>query len=117
MQHYKDLMKNQLEVNVDARERVNKNKAIARVVCNENIRFGMLIEGKTIDETRANKRVFLEVLTDILALDRAWRKVTEENEGLRGTDYGDKEVLEQEVQLALGYTPGLEADKKKLDTL
>lgn len=47
------------------------------------------------------------------SLDRAWRKMLQENPELRGTDYDDKEMLEQDKQLELGYMPGHDADVKK----
>jgi hypothetical protein len=35
--------------------------------------------------------------------ERAWRQVTEQNVDLRGTDYSQKEELEQEKKMELGY--------------
>lgn len=43
-----------------------------------------------------------------------WDKVMEENPELRGQDYGDKKIVEQEWQLAHGYEPGLPGDVKRL---
>lgn len=36
---------------------------------------------------------------------RIWRKVIEENESLRGSDYETKDIVEQRKQIALGYDP------------
>lgn len=37
--------------------------------------------------------------------DRAWRDILEENEELRGSDYGEKDRLEEEKMEELGYSP------------
>lgn len=56
---------------------------------------------------------YLETMTerisfaqDYASFDRAWRKVLQDHEGLRGKDYADKAVLEQEKQIDLGYEIG-----------
>ena len=48
---------------------------------------------------------------------RIWRKVLSENEELRGSDYSDKTILEQDKMLQLGYEVGYPNDIKKLKTL
>ena len=49
--------------------------------------------------------------------DRAWRKVLEDNEHLRGRDYGDKKILEQEEQIDLGYAYGFDQDIKRINKI
>ena len=44
-------------------------------------------------------------------------RVLAENESLRGTDYGDKDKVEQEAQIRLGYESGYRENVKKLETL
>lgn len=50
-------------------------------------------------------------------MDRAWRKALQENPELRGSDYSDKEVLEQSKELELGYAPNYQKDIKTLKLL
>jgi len=57
------------------------------------------------------KEVMTEIVTEILSLDRQWRKILEENEDMRGNDYDGgkwklKEQLEQEHQMKVGYESG-----------
>lgn len=78
-----------------ARERKNKNTAIAFVL-KQNFPALQDIPGKTI----AN------MVGDILTADRGWRDFLLYNKEYRGTDYGDKDMLEQEAQIALGYSGG-----------
>lgn len=77
-----DQVKQYLEEQPSARERKNKNRAI----CN------MMI-----------KKYIQEMVGDILNADRAWRKVLEDNPQLRGSDYEDKDQLEENKQRELGY--------------
>lgn len=77
-----------------ARERKNKNRAIANVI----------IEKLSLHEISKDK--ITDMVGEILSLDRKWRKILEENEDLRGTDYKEKDILEQNKMLELGYEPG-----------
>jgi hypothetical protein len=47
----------------------------------------------------------------------AWGDVTREHKDLRGSDYGEGEVLEQEHILSLGYEVGFTEDIKRLKTI
>ena len=47
----------------------------------------------------------------------AWGDVTRENPELRGSDYWEKEKLEQEKKLSLGYEPSYYQNLEKLSTL
>lgn len=83
---------NLLEKEPRARERKYKARAISRVLQarHESLRA---VSVETIDE----------VVGDTLSLDREWRKILLENPHLRGTDYDDKNKLENEAKIRLGY--------------
>lgn len=49
--------------------------------------------------------------------DRAWRKVLQKNPDLRGTDFDDKQILEEEKMLELGYSPNYYKDVEQLKLL
>lgn len=100
------VLKNYLEEQPLARERKNKNRAIGNLL-REN--YPML---STIP-----REYLADVVGDVLTMDRAWRKVLEDNEHLRGDDYNQKTQLEEKMELELGYTPGFDQDVKKLKTL
>lgn len=51
---------------------------------------------------------------------RIWRKVTEENVDLRGTDYNQndsKQILEERKMIELGYEPNFRANVSQLKML
>ena len=83
------------------RERTNKNKGIAN----------MLSEKYQIEIPKDKRDDFI---ADILSADRCWRLALSEDESLRGSDYEQKDVLEQKEMLYLGYIPG-EAQIKKIN--
>jgi hypothetical protein len=88
------VIKTYLEQQPLARERKNKNRCLANLIIKEyNIEID---KGKLTD-----------IVGEILNMDRAWRKVLEENENLRGQDYKEKVILEQKKMLELGYEPKL----------
>lgn len=89
----KKYLEHYLEDEPKARERKNKNRALANAV--------IRIHGLEV-----TKEKMTEVVSAILHGDRMWRKILEERPELRGSDYGDKEILEQEKQIELGYEPG-----------
>ena len=95
-----------LEKTIPARERKNKDRAIARLLQEEHVRT----KEYPID-------LLTEIVGEVLALDRYWRKILEERESLRGSDYGDKDKLEAEHQLDLNYVPNFEKDIKMFDNL
>jgi len=82
------------------RERANKNKGIANMITKK---YGV--------QFPFDKRN--DIIADILSFDRAWRKALEENPELQGTDYNDKERLEQQKQIQLGYEPRYYQDIKR----
>src|SRR3990167_3878921 len=49
--------------------------------------------------------------------DRLWRKCLNENEHLRGKDWNDRRIYEEQAQINLGYEAGYRSDIKKLATL
>lgn len=106
MKVIKDEIRRHLVATPGFRERKNKYKGIARLIVDECPPLGDLDRGTLIG-------VFIKFTT----MNRVWNKILQDEPELRGTDYGDKDVLEQEVELELGYTPGFEQDKKKLQTL
>lgn len=79
-----------LEGEPKARERSNKNRAIGNLISKQ---YGLEID----------KAKMSDMVGEILSADRAWRKVLEENESLRGSDYQMKDELEINKQRELGY--------------
>lgn len=63
------------------------------------------------------KETLVSVVQDYNTYDRYWRKILEEDETVRGSDYEDREILSQEKQLELGYSPNYKNDLKILNTL
>lgn len=86
------------------RERKNKNGFIAMLIQKEHNAW----RGISTDEL---ERIVVEVST----IDRIWRQVLQENPELRGSDYKDKNVLEQEKILELGYQPGVKRVMEKIE--
>lgn len=99
---------NYLKKEPRARERKNKNRAIANVILQPYLK-GFGING--------NKEIMADMVGEILSLDRKWRKILEENPDLRGTDYEQKDILEQQAQINLGYEPDYKNNVAKLKTL
>lgn len=86
----KNTLEKYLEAEPRARERANKNRAIGNVI----IRKYAL---------EMDKDVMADIVGEILTADRAWRQILEQQPDLRGSDYNDKDLLEKEAQLNLGY--------------
>ena len=79
-----------LEKSLTFRERSQKDVCLAK----------LLIQKYNLDiEPERLKHVLQEYNT----LDRNWRKILNENEHLRGTDYGEKQGLEERKLTELGY--------------
>lgn len=93
-----DEVKQFLEENVPARERANKDKALVMLLVRRQPMFRKAIEADLI-----SMGMLLTMVQDYTSMDRAWRKILQDNEALRGSDYEQKELLEQEVQEQLGY--------------
>lgn len=77
------------------RERKNKNRGIANLILDHWAPLTRLLMVK-------NDRL-ADIVGQVGSYDRAWRQCLEHHPELRGSDYGDKDVLEQEKQLELGY--------------
>ena len=101
----KEQMENFLENQPLARERSNKNRAIAN----------LLLKGHPSLEI--GKSLLTEIVGEALSIDRLWRKVLEEREDLRGSDYKQGKILSQEKQIELGYEPAHHRNIKALNRL
>ncbi len=88
-------IKKHLKENIKVRERRNKNLFIAWLLSKK---YG---DNNVIPFTKIE-----DLIVDAASYDRAWRKVLQDCPHLRGSDYVEKEVLEQEKQIQLGYEPG-----------
>ena len=81
-----------LENEPKGRLRANKNKAIA-----------YLIRKKYQQLFQIDNNLVADIIAEASSLDRAWRQVLQENENLRGSDYAQKDELEELKQQELGY--------------
>jgi hypothetical protein len=81
-----------------SRERSNKDRAIVNVLVRRYPELKKVIELEML-----SKGTLVSFVQDHNSMDRAWRKVLEERPELRGTDYGEKDKLEADVQEQLGY--------------
>ena len=59
-----------------------------------------------------SKSQLLDFAQDFANYTRTWNRILQEREDLRGSDYDQKIILEQEAELNLGYTPGFGQDLK-----
>lgn len=94
----KEIITKKLEDEVLFRERKNKDKGIANIVAAHH--WGImqaLKDGYLTIESLAN------ALQEYASLDRCWRKILEERQELRGSDYDDKDELERRKLEELGY--------------
>lgn len=66
-----------------ARERANKDRAIINLLLEKN------------PNLKEYKEQLIRLVGEYSKLDRYWRKILEERPDLRGSDYGDKEKLEE----------------------
>lgn len=74
------------------RERSNRERGIINLLLK---RYPKLAE--------VGKDTLIEFCHDFTSMDRCWRKILEEKKSFRGSDYQDKEELEEEARLDLGY--------------
>lgn len=86
-------VKTQLEKYPTARERAKKNRFIAWLL---DKTYNWKLAGLNVEAME-------NLLKDAATYDRAWRKVLQDEEHLRGSDYEDKTMLEKEKQIELGY--------------
>ena len=92
-----------LETYPQARLRSNKDSAMVNLLMKK---YPVL--------TTIEKKTLVEMVKDYNSMDRQWRKILEDRPELRGSDYDDKERLEQKKQVELGYEVGFTRDKKTL---
>ena len=78
-----------------ARERKNKDRACVYVLLKH---FESL--------NNVPKDVLIRFVQEYATLDRQWRKLLQDNVGLRGVDYETKKMLSQKKQIELGYEGG-----------
>jgi hypothetical protein len=102
----KTIIEKYLEDNQDARERKHNNYAICSIIKERFDLFDIISTDGLVSICKLYS-----------TLDRTWRKILSEREDLRGSDYNDKEMLEQEKINELGYMVGVAQDIKKLNTL
>jgi len=98
-----------LEREPNFRQRKNKNKGIA-ILLND-------IHPVINTPIKIPFETMVDIVKDCATIDRAWRKILEDRKDLRGSDYEDKKVLEQEKMLDLGYLPGHNKDLKTIKNL
>lgn len=98
-----DKIKEKLEKYPEYRERKKKNLLIAKMLA---FKYSL--------ETTLPVEILESIVADSSTYDRAWRKILQENVNLRGKDYEEKEILEQEKQIELGYQPGIKRSIKKV---
>jgi len=97
-------LKSYLETEPRARERSNKNRAIGNLISKQ---YGLEID----------KNKMADMVGEILSADRAWRLILQNEPSLRGQDYNQKQILEENKMLELGYVPNFQQYNKKLKTL
>ncbi len=93
-----------------SRERARKDEAIVK----------LLTAHRMWDETaRTDMSIpnLIDLVKDYATADRAWRDILLNEEELRGSDYNQKQLLEEEKMIMMGYAPGYSQDVKKLKTL
>lgn len=98
---YKDI-KHDLEFYPALRERKNKNRYIA-VKLEKKYKTGLPIEK------------LIEIAIDASTIDRGWRYILQHTPRLRGKDYDEKKVLEQNKKIELGYEGGIDEFKDLID--
>lgn len=86
------------------RERCNKDRGICNLLIEK---YHLVI----------SKEMLTNVIQDANSMDRYWRKLTAENEDLRGSDYYTKRQVEERKQIALGYESGYYQNKDLLSNL
>ncbi len=96
-----------LEREPRARERVNRARAIWNIL--------LELDPRLRGEELMTKEMFIDNWSTIQSLNRLICKVEEDNELLRGMDYKDKDRLEEEKMIELGYQPGHKFYSKELN--
>lgn len=102
----KERIKNYLEKMSQARERKFHKRAVVNVLLEDYPQFRGLDKQKLID-----------FCADFESGTREWREITRLNPHLRGSDYEDKDKLEQQYQINRGYEANYQQDIKQLGML
>lgn len=89
----------------EARERRNKSKVVAGLI------------KKDFPVLNVDYKLLAEILERAETYDRYWRKILEENENLRGSDYKTKKRVVQRKQIELGYEPNYHKNIQTLKML
>lgn len=92
-----ELIKGKLKTHPEFRERSKRGYGLCKLALR-----ACGLEGKEDQYTESELIAFA---LRYESYERAWRAVTNDCVELRGKDYSDKIVLEQEKQLELGYEP------------
>src|SRR4051812_20357002 len=108
----KESVEDYLENELRFRERKNKDKGVVILLARRYQVLAQLLKREEI-----GMETVTAIIQDAYSMDRAWRQALQHDPNLRGSDYEEKEALEAEKQIALGYLPGFEADVRKLQTL
>ena len=101
MSHF-DEIKSKLQLYPLVRERKNKNVFIARLLLNK---FSSRLQ------TGIDEKLMEDIIVTGASYDRNFRQVLQECPELRGSDYSDKQSLEEDKMLQLGYQPKIKEDK------
>ena len=94
----KQEVKSYLEIEPKFRNRRSKDYGLVNLLAHKYRTLGQAIASGLI-----TKEVVVALVQDYATYDRAWRQLLEQNPELRGTDYGQKEELEKQKQIELGY--------------
>lgn len=96
-----------------AKERKNRYKTIRNLISKKYSLFDDITKQTTISYDKLEEIVF-----DSISFNRLIQRVQQLNPELRGTDYFDKKVeQEQQAQIDLEYTPGYQNDIKTLKNI
>lgn len=111
----KSKVRNYLKNELRFRERKNKYKGLVNLLIIDHPFLASIIEHYGND-ARGKERA-IDLFIEFMTMNRWWNKLLRDNEELRGKDYNDKKILEQEKQIELGYTSGYYQDLKRLRKL
>jgi hypothetical protein len=94
----KDTVMEYLVAEPKFRERRNKDRGMVNLLMKKYHKLKEVIDMGLID-----KETVINMIQDYASMDRAWRQALEKNPRLRGTDYDQKEELENKKMEELGY--------------
>lgn len=91
------------------RERKNKNRGLVNLLMDMHPSLRQAVQSGVMQ-----KDTIVAIVQEYSTMDRHWRQTLELNADLRGSDYNDKKLLEQEKQVELRYQPGYHEANKQL---